>query len=123
MCREAGGELREDLRGQRLIRGCGLRGWGCGLGRRQTFGDGTAEEATRQHRLFSHISQNWRGRPLVDYGTIVNLIGNTHASTGLRVECHLDTNKYPKGTRVSKKELSALNPHSAPIGLEEARKN
>ena len=38
-----------------------------------------------------------------------SVIGNTHTSTGLRVECHLDTNKYPKGTKVSKKELSDLN--------------
>ena len=73
------------------------------------FPPGTSKWNTVEHRLFSHISQNWRGRPLVDYETIVNLIGNTRTSTGLRVECRLDTNKYPKGTKVSKKELSDLN--------------
>ncbi len=73
------------------------------------FPPGTSKWNTIEHRLFSHISQNWRARPLVDYETIVNLIGHTRTSKGLHVECNLDTSKYPKGIRVSKKELDGLN--------------
>jgi Rhodopirellula transposase DDE domain len=53
--------------------------------------------ATRQHRLFSFITINWRGRPLRSYRTIVQLIAATTTDTGLKVRAELDENKYPKG--------------------------
>ena len=63
-----------------------------------------------EHRLFSHISMNWRGRPLLeDYETVVNLIGTTTTSAGLRVECALDERTYEKGVKVSKAEMAALD--------------
>ena len=53
--------------------------------------------ATRQHRLFSFISQNWRAKPLVSYRVIVQLISATTTKTGLTVRCELDTGRYPSG--------------------------
>ena len=61
--------------------------------------------ATRQHRLFSQITKNWRGRPLLNYETIVNLIANTRTATGLHVDCRLDTNPYPTGITISTKAM------------------
>ena len=65
--------------------------------------------ATRQHRLFSFISMNWRAKPLVSYRVIVDLISATTTDTGLTVCCELDTNLYPKGIVVSDEEMAALN--------------
>ena len=65
--------------------------------------------ATRQHRLFSFISQNWRAQPLVSYRVIVELISATTTSTGLTVRCELDTGQYPKGIAVSDAEMAAIN--------------
>ena len=65
--------------------------------------------ATRQHRLFSYISQNWRPQPLVSYRVIVDLISATTTDTGLTVHCELDTNAYPKGIAVSDEEMDAIN--------------
>ena len=55
--------------------------------------------ATRQHRLFCRITQNWRGRPLTDHATIIELIAATSTKTGLKVESALDTRIYEKGIR------------------------
>ena len=71
--------------------------------------------ATRQHRLFSYISQNWRAKPLVSYRTIVELIGATTTKTGLAVRCELDQRAYPKGIRVSDEDMAALNIHRDPF--------
>lgn len=57
-----------------------------------------------EHRLFSFISMNWRGKTLIDYQTIVNLIAATKTETGLTVKVRLDTRRYEKGIKVSKKE-------------------
>lgn len=65
--------------------------------------------ATRQHRLFSFISQNWRAQPLVSYRVIVDLISATTTDTGLKVHCELDTNAYPKGITLSDDEMDAIN--------------
>ena len=62
-----------------------------------------------EHRLFSHITLNWRGRPLTSYETVVNLIGSTTTRTGLRVQAALDKGEYPTGVRASDEELSTLN--------------
>jgi len=70
---------------------------------------GTSKWNKIEHRLFSFISKNWRGRPLTDYRTIVELIGATTSTTGLTVRCQLDDNRYPAGIKVSDQEMAALN--------------
>ena len=70
---------------------------------------GTSKWNKIEHRLFSFISQNWRGRPLRDLATIIALIGHTRTEAGLKVYCDLDTNHYPKGTRVTDDQMKALN--------------
>ncbi len=61
-----------------------------------------------EHRLFSQITLNWRGRPLRTHQVIVDLISNTTTATGLRVDCVLDTDQYPIGLRYTKKDIDAL---------------
>jgi transposase len=70
---------------------------------------GTSKWNKIEHRLFSFITMNWRGRPLTDYQTIVELIGSTKTSTGLEVRCQLDTGLYPKGIKISDKAMKELN--------------
>jgi Rhodopirellula transposase DDE domain len=74
---------------------------------------GTSKWNRVEHRLCSHISMNWRGRPLESYQTIVELIAQTTTSTGLRVQAELDTGRYPTGVKVSNKQLRAvpIQPH------------
>ena len=59
--------------------------------------------------LFSFITQNWRGKPLVTHQVIVNLISATKTKTGLRVRSRLDERVYPKGRRISDKQLATVN--------------
>ena len=61
-----------------------------------------------EHRLFCHITQTWRGKPLTSRETVVELIASTTTRTGLTVRCELDTN-YPKGIKVSDAEMMTLN--------------
>ena len=61
-----------------------------------------------EHRLFSFISINWRGKPLRSYRTIVQLIAATTTDTGLKVRAELDENKYPKGVKVSDAQLASV---------------
>jgi hypothetical protein len=70
--------------------------------------------ATRQHRLFCHITQTWRGKPLVSRVTVVDLIAATTTKTGLTVQCELDEKSYPKGIKVSDAEMATLNIESDP---------
>jgi hypothetical protein len=72
------------------------------------FPPGTSKWNKIEHRLFSHISTNWRGRPLVSHEVIVELIGATHTRSGLRVQAELDRGNYPLGVRVSDRELAAV---------------
>jgi hypothetical protein len=72
------------------------------------FPPGTSKWNKVEHRLFSFISINWRGRPLRNYETIVNLIGNTTNMGGLVVRARIDRRRYPTGKKVSAKELRAL---------------
>ena len=78
------------------------------------FPPGTSKWNKIEHRLFSFISMNWRGRPFTDYQTIVNLIASTTTKTGLTVKVRLDTNRYQRGIKVSAEELSriVLEPHA-----------
>jgi hypothetical protein len=70
---------------------------------------GTSKWNKIEHRLFSFISRNWRGRPLTDYRTIVELIGATTSTAGLTVRCELDENQYPAGIKVSDQDMATLN--------------
>lgn len=70
---------------------------------------GTSKWNKIEHRLFSFISQNWRGKPLVSHLVILSLIGSTKTSTGLTVSCDIDRNSYPRGIKVSNQEMAALN--------------
>jgi hypothetical protein len=70
---------------------------------------GTSKWNKIEHKLFSFITINWRGKPLRTYQTIVQLIASTTTKTGLKVRAELDTNTYPKGVVVSDDELDAVN--------------
>ena len=70
---------------------------------------GTSKWNKIEHRLFCHITQTWRGRPLTDRLAVVELIAATTTTTGLRVESALDTRSYQKGIKVSDAEMAALN--------------
>jgi transposase len=74
---------------------------------------GTSKWNKIEHKLFSYISKNWRGRPLLDMATVVNLISNTKTTKGLQVRCVVDEREYTKGIKISDKELKLLNitPH------------
>jgi len=73
------------------------------------FPPGTSKWNKIEHRLFSFISQNWRGKPLISHEVIVNLISATTTKTGLEVACGIDSNSYPRGIKVPDKELKAVN--------------
>ncbi len=72
------------------------------------FPPGTSKWNTIEHRLFSFITQNWRGKPLVSYAVILNLIAATTTTTGLTVESYLDTNTYPAGQKLSDAQMATL---------------
>ncbi len=61
-----------------------------------------------EHRLFSFITKNWRGRPLLDRATVVNLIASTTTATGLKVYACLDERKYPSGLKVADEQMESI---------------
>ena len=73
------------------------------------FPPGTSKWNKIEHRMFSHITQNWRGRPLVSHEVIIQLIANTTTKAGLKIRAELDPGHYPTGTLVSDEQLAALN--------------
>ena len=73
------------------------------------FPPGTSKWNKIEHRMFCHITENWRGRPLVSQAVIVNLIANTTTDTGLTIKAQLDKNSYPIGIKVSDEELATVN--------------
>jgi len=73
------------------------------------FPPGTSKWNKIEHRLFSYISKNWRGKPLINYETVVNLIANTKTKKGLTVSAVLDKNHYESGIKVSDKEMTDVN--------------
>ena len=75
------------------------------------FPPGTSKWNKIEHRLFCHITQNWRGKPLRTFETIVDTIGNTRTASGLRVKARLDKRKYPTGVVTTKAEMKALSLH------------
>lgn len=72
------------------------------------FPPGTSKWNKIEHRMFCHITQNWRGRPLLTRQVIVNLIGNTTTEEGLRIKAKLDENQYQSGIKVTDDELANL---------------
>jgi hypothetical protein len=93
---------------QRFANATGLRVTVCHLP------PGTSKWNKIEHRLFSHISMNWRGRPLVSHQVVVELIGATTTREGLQVQAELDTGVYPTQVKVSEAELAAvqITPHA-----------
>jgi len=73
------------------------------------FPPGASKWNKIEHRLFSFISHNWRGHPLISHEVIIQLISSTTTKTGLKVLCELDTNSYQKGIKVSDEELHSVN--------------
>ena len=72
------------------------------------FLPGTSKWNKIEHRLFSHITLNWRGKPLTNCEVIVNLIAATTTSKGLKVKCMLDKNEHPKGINITKEGVEGL---------------
>jgi len=70
---------------------------------------GTSKWNKIEHRLFCHITQTWRGTPLISRETVIELIASTTTKAGLTVRCELDTRDYPKGIKVSNAEMMTLN--------------
>jgi len=107
ICADSGGSNGHKLRVWKL----GLQGLADEIGLPITvchYPPGTSKWNKIEHRLFSFISINWRGRPLVNYETVVNLIGATRTRTGLRVKAVLDTRTYHKGVKVKDAVLRAV---------------
>jgi hypothetical protein len=70
---------------------------------------GTSKWNKIEHQMFSHISQNWRGRPLISHEVIINLIGSTTTKKGLKIECELDENKYETGIKITDEQMDSIN--------------
>lgn len=70
---------------------------------------GTSKWNKIEHRLFSFISMNWRGKPLVSHQTIIKLISATRTTKGLTVQCELDDNEYDKGRKITDAQMASLN--------------
>jgi hypothetical protein len=87
---------------QRLADAIGLRITVC------HFPPGTSKWNKIEHRMFCHITKNWRGKPLLSRAVVVNLIGNTKTKAGLHIRAELDTNAYETGIEVSDEELAAV---------------
>jgi len=110
ICADAGGSngYRSHLWKRELQKFCNQSGFTVTICH---FPPGTSKWNKIEHRLFSYISMNWRGQPLVDYQTVVNLIAATTTKTGLTVKVRLDKNKYEKGIKVSPEEIKNLKIH------------
>ncbi len=72
------------------------------------FPPGTSKWNKIEHRMFCHITENWRGQPLVSHEVIINLISGTTTAKGLKIQASLDTNRYPKGIKVSAEAMRSL---------------
>jgi len=107
ICADAGGSNGNRLRAwklhlQRLSEQLGLPITVC------HYPPGTSKWNKIEHRLFSFVSMNWKGQPLVSYEAVVNLIANTTTKSGLKVKAVLDTKTYATGQKVADREMQAL---------------
>ena len=91
-----------EVRLQKLADEVGLKISAC------HFPPGTSKWNKIEHRMFCHITENWRGRPPVSHAVVVNLIGSTRTGTGLRIRVELDTTTYETGIKVTNKELETV---------------
>ena len=73
------------------------------------FPPGTSKWNKIEHRMFCHITENWRGRPLVSREVVVNLIGHTTTRSGLAIRSELDANSYPTGQPVTAEQMESLS--------------
>jgi hypothetical protein len=73
------------------------------------FPPGTSKWNKIEHRMFCHITENWRGRPLVSREVVVNLVGHTTTKTGLAIRSVLDEGSYPTGRAVSDEQMEGLS--------------
>jgi hypothetical protein len=73
------------------------------------FPPGTRKWNKIEHRLFCHMTEHWRGRPLISHEVVVNFIGHTTTNTGLTMQAELDKNTYPTGIKVSQEDMKRLN--------------
>ena len=73
------------------------------------FPPGTSKWNKIEHKMFSFISKNWRGKPLIDRATVVNLIGNTKTKSGLTIKSKLDEKIYMKVIKISDEQLASIN--------------
>lgn len=108
ICADAGGSNGNRTRGwkfylQELADGMGIPITVC------HYSPGTSKWNKIEHRLFSFISMNWRGQPLLSYEAVVNLIGSTRTGSGLRVKALLDRRTYEKGQKISRQQMQGLN--------------
>ncbi len=107
ICADAGGSNGYRLRAwkvelAKLARDTGLEMTVC------HFPPGTSKWNKIEHRMFSFITMNWRGRPLTSYRVVVQLIANTTTKKGLKINAELDQGHYPTGVKVTNKELAAV---------------
>jgi hypothetical protein len=72
------------------------------------FPPGTSKWNKIEHKMFSYITQNWRGRPLISHEVVINLIANTSTRSGLKIRAELDTGHYETGKKVSDEELEKI---------------
>ena len=79
------------------------------------FPPGTSKWNKIEHHMFSHISMNWRGKPLTSHEVIVNLIAHTTTQTGLTIRAELDTHRYPTGIKVTDQELENVRLQKADL--------
>jgi hypothetical protein len=108
ICADAGGSNGNRSRGWKLY----LQAFADAIGIPITvchYSPGTSKWNKIEHRLFSFISMNWRGQPLVSYETVVNLIGSTRTRSGLQVKAMLDKRTYEKGQKVSSQQIQQLS--------------
>lgn len=110
ICADAGGSNGNRSRGWKLH----LQEFADSIGIPITvchYSPGTSKWNKIEHRLFSFISMNWRGQPLVSYEAVVNLIGTTRTRSGLQVKAMLDTRTYEKGQKISSQQIQNLSLH------------
>jgi hypothetical protein len=108
ICADAGGSNGNRSRGWKLY----LQELADAIGIPITvchYPPGTSKWNKIEHRVFSFISMNWKGQPLISYEAVVNLIGSTRTRSGLKVKAMLDTRTYEKGQKVSNQQIQELN--------------
>jgi Rhodopirellula transposase DDE domain len=84
---------------------------------------GTSKWNKIEHRMFCHITKNWRGKPLESLAVIVNLIGNTTTTRGLKIRAEIDASQYPKGQKISDEEMKRIQLHPDPLCSEASKRS